>query len=170
MKLSPLASKLSVLAIAGICFGTQSTFAAMENFSYKSFRVNGFFATNSSGNSLSPELSWNPSYSLNEKWNLRGIVGAAAVKGVDESILMTEYGVMAAYKVMPTWEIEAGAGMQSWAGEDTSPMFSANVIKTLPEKYAKYIDGVFAGYSMVSHEEATSVFKVGVTLNFGEAK
>lgn len=154
-----------VLAFALI---SNTAFSAVEGLSYKSFRANGIFATNSVGNSLSAGLSWNPSYAINSKFDVRGIVGLAPLKGADdETFMMSEYGVLAAYEVAPAWELELGAGMQSWSGQDTSPMMSANIIKTLSAPYMGVVDGFFAGYSMVTHEEATSEFKVGVTFSFG---
>ena len=142
-------------------------FAAIENLSYLDFRTNGIFVTNSTGNSGSIEVSWNPSYELNSDWSVRGLVGAASLKGEDGTLMMTEYGVMGAYDFMPTWEVELGAGIQSWSGQETSPMIATNVLKTLEAPLLGYVDRVFAGFSQVSHEESTSVFKVGVTATFG---
>jgi hypothetical protein len=167
MTFASLNKKLFVLA--SLTLASQSVWASLENLSYKHFRANGFFATNSTGNSLSPELSWNPNYKLNDKWNLRGLVGAAPIKGTDENIMMTEYAVGAAYQIKPSWEIEVAGGMQSWSGEQTSPMAGANVIKTFSETKMKYIDGFFAGVSQVAHDEATTIVKFGVTLSFGHS-
>jgi hypothetical protein len=160
--------KKSVLAVAGLCLVSQLTFAMPENLTYKNFRAHGVLATNSTGNSFSGGASWNPSYAINSKFDVRGFLGIAPLKGEDETFMMSEFGVMAAYDVLPTWEVEVGAGMQSWSGQDTSPMIAANVIKTLSEPYMGIVDGLYAGYSMVSHDEAASVFKLGVTISFGK--
>jgi len=154
----------SVIALTVL---SASASAAMENVRYLDFRTNGIYVTNSTGNSGSLEVSWNPSYELNSSWSLRGLVGVASLKGEDGTLMMSEYGVMAAYDFMPKWEIELGGGIQSWSGEDTSPMIMTNVLKTLEAPLFGYVDRVFAGFSQVSHDESTSVFKVGVTASFG---
>ena len=166
-KMNPLKGLLAQGLLASLLV-SGSAMASFENVTYKDFRANGIYATSTTGNSYSGELSWHPNYALNSSWDLRGIIGFAPLKGEDETFIMSEYGVMAAYNINPEWEVEAGAGLQSWSGQDTSPMFSANVVKSLTEPYWGLVDGLFAGYSMVAHDEAASIVKVGITLSFGK--
>jgi hypothetical protein len=166
-KMNPLKGLLAQGLLASLLV-SGSAMASFENFTYKDFRANGIYATSTTGNSYSGELSFHPNYALNSSWDLRGIIGFAPLKGEDETFIMSEYGVMAAYNINPEWEVEAGAGLQSWSGQSSSPMVSANVLKSLKEPFMGYVNQLFAGYSMVSHDEPASEFKIGVTFSFGK--
>ena len=143
--------------------------AHAEDFRYLDFRANGLMVNNSTGDTFSGEASWHPSYAFGSDWKAVGIVGLAPLKGESETIILSEFGVAASYTFLPAWTAELGVGMQSWSGKAavSSSMLNANVLWSLGEPFMGYVDKVFAGYSMVNHEEKTSEIKVGVTVTFG---
>ena len=157
--------RLLLFSIAALAIGE-----SQANPTYLNFRANGVFVTNTSGNSFSAELGWNPAYQFNNKWSVRGNFGLAPLKGKSKTFLMSEFGVLGAYTINPTWEVEAGAGLQMWSGKSNALMENVNVLWKLPTPFMGLVDKVFAGYSLVNQDISTSMIKAGVTITFGSAE
>lgn len=140
---------------------------SMADINHKEFRAGGIYLTNSSGDSFSGVLSWNPSYAINSDWSIRGNVGASALKGTTETFIMSEYGLLAGYKINSAFEIELGAGMQNWSNESTASMMNLNVLWNMGAPVLGLFDRVFAGYTTVNQDTKTTELKLGVTITFG---
>jgi hypothetical protein len=131
------------------------------------FRASGIYLNNSAGDSFSGELSWNPSYSINPDWTVRGNVGLSPQKGTSETFIMSEFGLLGGYKINQAWEVEVGAGLQSWSNESTASMVNLNVLWNMGAPLLGYFERIFAGYSLVNQEKVTNEIKIGVTMTFG---
>lgn len=163
---SSMIRKVAVVAFA--LFTADVTLAdfKQENFRFLEIRGNGIYSSNATGSTASGEVSWMPTYLINNDWSVRGFVGVSSFKGTTDTYLMSEYGILGGYKINPQWEVELGAGMQ--AGKSTSAgMGTVGVLWSLGAPVLGCIEKVFAGYSAVSFNSPTSQIKVGVALNFG---
>jgi hypothetical protein len=95
------------------------------------FRGNGVFAKqHSGGESISPQLSWNPVIDLIWPLSVRGHFGAMVLKGAtrDDKFVGVEAGLLASLNLLDPVVIEAGGGVESWGDHaKEGPVIMANV-------------------------------------------
>jgi len=136
-------------------------------------RAGGIYVTNSNGNSGSGIVSWNPSYVIDESWSVGANVGVSSIKGkANKSLLLTDFGISAGYKIDPTWSVELGAGSQTWTDVAAASTITLNGLYSFgAAPLFGYFDRAYAGFTSVDQKAATTEVQIGLTMSFGsEAK
>ncbi len=126
----------------------------------------------SEGDSLrTTNVSWTPYYLINEKWSLRGNVGIHFIKeaegSTENSFSLLEIGAYAQFNPERLY-YEFGAGFQVWNNQSGDrhlyTTFGLGYVFEIP--LFRYIDRVFANYTLVSNPESNREFKLGVGFAF----
>ncbi len=133
------------------------------------FRLQQFSVFQSTGRSLSGEVSGNPYFELSDRFGIRGNIGGMLLKGIPGNFAAAEYEVFLSFASSEALAIEAGGGMQTWFQEagGTAPVFSLAANWMFKRELLGLRAGALAGYSLfLPGKNVTHELKIGVTLVF----
>ncbi|MGZ3688066.1 MAG: hypothetical protein ACXWPM_08830 [Bdellovibrionota bacterium] len=126
---------------------------AVERWALTEFRLAQFNVFESNGGySLSAELSWNPSFLINDYLDLRANVGMSVLKGALGSALpLTEMELLVGLSPVNFLDVELGGGTQIWflpsiVVPEISTGLVGHVRAALFGSFS--LDHVFADYSL----------------------
>ena len=130
------------------------------------FDVHHLSVFQSGGNNFTGDIAWRPAYRLNDDISLQGNFGLSYMKGFGKNFFVTEYEVSLAYRHFSPYQLELGAGAQTWfqsGSTKTSPALSFIGSYLFSERWFGYVDRVSLGYTaLLISNLYTSEIKVGV--------
>jgi hypothetical protein len=138
-------------------------------FNLRQFEVGGLIAFAHDGDSHSGVLAWAPTYALDPRWSLRGVLGGSLLKsGPDSNFFALDVEVLGSYLANAWLLLEGGAGVQNWfTNGGVFAVMSAGGSFYSKDKFFEIMDRAYVRYSRVFvTDNGTNNIQIGVGISF----
>ena len=130
------------------------------------FRLGGIYATNTSGETYSGQLTWNPELHLGKLFSLIGNLGASYFKSnLDTKFTVVDYGGILGIN-LGKLTLEGQAGIQSWTNRKSYTLVGGGLTYRFVGRKLGLFDRIFVGYNTLLDSGDTKEIKAGIGFSF----